>query len=500
MQSKIIRNITESFSPSKDEINRLAEKYDLIEISIELKDIISDPIRIYENAAGYYDAGFILDYVKPGEKNPYVSYMSHEIMKIITVNDENPAEKLKRYLNNISIFLSDETREFAFGAVGYFGYETFKYFEPSIGSLKKDPNNCPEASFMIPKSMISFMHNQRKIIISTIIETFGSDLEQNYVTATEKLKFLKWLVLNAPPGRKISKKTGFFSSRGQENIVVKSNIEKNDYISMIKKAKNHILKGELIQCVLSQRFLLKKHYYDEKGNSNSNDFKGTELYSHLQKYNPSEYMYFFNFGNNFMITGSSPEMFLKVENNKVTIRPVAGTTGIDKNEDFSEKLLKLKASEKDKAEHIMLVDLARNDLGRVCKSGTVKVSYLMNIEVYSHVAHLVSEIEGTIRSEYDCFDAFVASFPTGTLVGAPKIRAAQLISELEPEGRGPYCGAMGWFDIRGNLDTGTIIRSAVIKGEEISYNGGGGIVFDSNPELEYQETLDKTKIFNEYIK
>jgi len=227
--------------------------------------------------------------------------------------------------------------------------------------------------------------------------------------------------------------------------------------------------------------------------------KFIKLYSYLVEKNPSDYMYYFNFGNNFQIIGSSPEMFLKVRGNKVIIRPVAGTTSIDKNKDFSEKLFHLKNSEKDNAEHIMLVDLARNDLGRVCKTGSVKVSKLMNIETYSHVAHIVSEIEGIIRPEFDCFDAFIASFPTGTLVGAPKIRAAQLISELEPEGRGPYCGAIGWFDIRGNIDTGTIIRSVIIKDEKISYNGGGGIVFDSDPELEYQETLDKTKIFNEYI-
>ena len=191
-------------------------------------------------------------------------------------------------------------------------------------------------------------------------------------------------------------------------------------------------------------------------------------------------------------------MFLKVKGKKVMIRPVAGTTGIDKDKDFSKNLFNLKNSEKDQAEHMMLVDLARNDLGRVCKTGTVKVSKLMNIEVYSHVAHIVSEVVGIISPEFDSLDAFVASFPTGTLVGAPKIRAAQLISQLEPEGRGPYCGAIGWFDIRGNLDTGTIIRSVVIKDEKFSYNGGGGIVFDSDPELEYQETLDKTKIFNEY--
>jgi anthranilate synthase component 1 len=322
----------------------------------------------------------------------------------------------------------------------------------------------------------------------------GKDLEKNYFKATDKLNSLSFLILNNTTFKEEEK-----IFQNQKTTDFKPNIMRNDYISMVKQAKDHILKGELIQCVLSQRFLLEKKFQDINEEFKFNDLKFIKLYSYLVEKNPSDYMYYFNFGNNFQIIGSSPEMFLKVRGNKVIIRPVAGTTSIDKNKDFSEKLFHLKNSEKDNAEHIMLVDLARNDLGRVCKTGSVKVSKLMNIETYSHVAHIVSEIEGIIRPEFDCFDAFIASFPTGTLVGAPKIRAAQLISELEPEGRGPYCGAIGWFDIRGNIDTGTIIRSVIIKDEKISYNGGGGIVFDSDPELEYQETLDKTKIFNEYI-
>ena len=494
MQKKIIKPNIHKVSISLNEIRKLTKKYNFVEISIELENITSNPISIYENIANKEDPGFILDFINPGEKTPYVSYLSHEIMEIIDVNDEDPTQKLRNYFDNISIYLSDETRDFSFGAVGYFGYETFKYFEPSVGLLKKDPNNCPEASFMIPQSMISFFHNEQKVIVSTILKLDGKDLEKNYFKATDKLNSLSFLILNNTTFKEEEK-----IFQNQKTTDFKPNIMINDYISMVKQAKDHILKGELIQCVLSQRFLLEKKFQDINEEFKFNDLKFIKLYSYLVEKNPSDYMYYFNFGNNFQIIGSSPEMFLKVRGNKVIIRPVAGTTSIDKNKDFSEKLFHLKNSEKDNAEHIMLVDLARNDLGRVCKTGSVKVSKLMNIETYSHVAHIVSEIEGIIRPEFDCFDAFIASFPTGTLVGAPKIRAAQLISELEPEGRGPYCGAIGWFDIRGNIDTGTIIRSVIIKDEKISYNGGGGIVFDSDPELEYQETLDKTKIFNEYI-
>ena len=196
MQKKIIKPNIHKVSISLNEIRKLTKKYNFVEISIELENITSNPISIYENIANKEDPGFILDFINPGEKTPYVSYLSHEIMEIIDVNDEDPTQKLRNYFDNISIYLSDETRDFSFGAVGYFGYETFKYFEPSVGLLKKDPNNCPEASFMIPQSMISFFHNEQKVIVSTILKLDGKDLEKNYFKATDKLNSLSFLILN----------------------------------------------------------------------------------------------------------------------------------------------------------------------------------------------------------------------------------------------------------------------------------------------------------------
>ena len=187
-------------------------------------------------------------------------------------------------------------------------------------------------------------------------------------------------------------------------------------------------------------------------------------------------------------------MFLKVKNNTATIRPVAGTIANIKGK-TKDLIRELKSSIKDKAEHIMLVDLARNDLGKIAEPGSVKVDKLMETMVYNNVIHLVSEVNGKIRNGKDFLDAFSSTFPIGTLVGAPKIRAAELINDLEEEGRGPYCGAIGWFSCEGNLETSTIIRTVIKKGEELSFNGGGGIVFDSIPEVEYQETLDKVKAF-----
>ena len=259
-------------------------------------------------------------------------------------------------------------------------------------------------------------------------------------------------------------------------------VEKKDYLKNISNIKNQIIEGELIQCVLTQRF------------QKSIEIENANLIYHLSKNYPSEYLYQLVCPD-FSITGSSPEMFLSVKGNIATIRPVAGTIGNNPNIDSSELEIKLKSSIKDKAEHIMLVDLARNDLGKVSKKGTVKVKSLMETQIYNNVIHLVSEVTGIITNDKDSLDAFSSTFPIGTLVGAPKIRASELINDLEPEGRGPYCGAIGWFSKNGNIDTSTIIRTIIKKDGKVSFNGGGGIVFDSVPEVEYQETLDKMRAF-----
>jgi anthranilate synthase component 1 len=259
-------------------------------------------------------------------------------------------------------------------------------------------------------------------------------------------------------------------------------IEKEKYIKRISEIKNQIIEGELIQCVLTQRF------------QKSSKIKNKSLLFHLSNNYLSEYVYQLNCPQ-FSITGSSPEMFLSVKKNVATIRPVAGTIGNDPNLNNLELENKLKSSIKDNAEHIMLVDLARNDLGKVSQKGTVKVNKLMETQTYNNVIHLVSEVTGIISEEKDSLDAFSATFPIGTLVGAPKIRAAELIHDLEQEGRGPYCGAIGWFSKNGDIETSTIIRTAIKKDGKISFNAGGGIVFDSIPEVEYQETLHKIRAF-----
>ena len=310
------------------------------------------------------------------------------------------------------------------------------------------------------------------MIISKKIKT---SLSNNYEKQKNDLIEIANRISQLPEKQNINSLREIHGSKTSEVI------HKKEYINKINKIKKEIISGELIQCVLTQRFTKNSKIEDQA------------LLEYLSKKYPSEYIYQISL-KEFSITGSSPEMFLKVKNNTATIRPVAGTIANIKGK-TQDLIRELKSSIKDKAEHIMLVDLARNDLGKIADPGSVKVNKLMDTMVYNNVIHLVSEVNGKIRKGKDFLDAFSSTFPIGTLVGAPKIRAAELINDLEEEGRGPYCGAIGWFSCEGNLETSTIIRTVIKKGEELSFNGGGGIVFDSIPEVEYQETLDKVKAF-----
>jgi len=250
---------------------------------------------------------------------------------------------------------------------------------------------------------------------------------------------------------------------------------------MVRRAKEYIHKGDILQVVLSQRL-----YTQLKGDP-------FDLYRALRRINPSPYMFYLKFGN-LKVAGSSPEVLVKVENGVVTTRPLAGTRrrGVDEEEDrrLEEELL---ADPKERAEHVMLVDLGRNDIGRICDYGTVRVTEQMAIERYSHVMHIVSNVEGRVRSDVSALDVLGACFPAGTVSGAPKVRAMEIIDELEKEARGIYAGAVGYIDFSGNLDSCIAIRTIVIKGDKAYIQVGAGIVADSKPALEYQETLNKAK-------
>tara|TARA_Y100001936_G_scaffold40783_1_gene39339 strand:- start:3421 stop:4833 length:1413 start_codon:yes stop_codon:yes gene_type:complete len=459
-----------SVSPSLDEYGIISQEYKSIYLSVEIKDIDVDPLQIYKLLKS--ENCFYMQKTLPGQSEAYETIMGLKNEKVEKISGQNPVEKIREIIkeNKLSTFCSKNYNHN--GLFSYFSYECFKYFD-KVPKLKKDPNNLPECIIIIPELISTYHHKNKKLIISKKINKpinknayikTKSDLIEIAEKIHNKLKNLKIDISKKLPGSKLT-----------------AIIDKNKYIKKIESIKKEIISGELIQCVLTQRFKKTSKVDDQY------------LIEYLSQNYPSEYIYQISL-KEFSITGSSPEMFLKVANKIATIRPVAGTIASIKGE-TKELIDKLKSSVKDKAEHIMLVDLARNDLGKVANPGSVKVDKLMETMVYNNVIHLVSEVNGELRDDKDFLDAFSSTFPIGTLVGAPKIRAAELINDLEEEGRGPYCGAIGWFSCEGNLEASTIIRTVIKKDEELSFNGGGGIVFDSIPEVEYQETLDKVKAF-----
>jgi len=270
-------------------------------------------------------------------------------------------------------------------------------------------------------------------------------------------------------------------SRAARGAPVRYRVTQGDYEQMVRDAREAIIAGELIQVVVSHRL------------ERPTRADALAIYRHLRALNPSPYMYVLDFGD-FQLLGASPELLARVRDGEASIHPIAGTRrrGLTQEEDAALET-ELVTSEKERAEHVMLVDLVRNDLGRISRPGTVRVTSPLAVERYSHVMHLVSRVRGELEEGRDALDAFTAGFPAGTLTGAPKVRSIQLIRDLEPEGRGPYCGGVGWFGADGNMDTGTVIRSIVLKGGIAHVQGGGGIVFDSIPEAEYRESLHKTE-------
>ena len=361
--------------------------------------------------------------------------------------------------------------KFTGGVVGYLSYESVNYFENLNTSL---PNTIglPESIFMLTKTFLEFDHIENKIKIITHIDLTG-DIENSYKDAVAQInniiEKLKSSATNDVP----------LNKNNYDKSQVVSNIGIDSYIDIVKRIKKYIFQGDVIQVVPSQRLQRKINV------------PPIEIYKSLREINPSPYMYFLNFGD-FQIAGASPEMLTKVQDGIVSTHPIAGTRPRGENDLEDKKMEKdLLSDPKEIAEHIMLVDLGRNDLGRVCKPGTVNVTNFMGIERYSHVMHIVSNVEGELSPDYDNYDAFRSCFPAGTLSGAPKIRAMEIIAEMENERRGPYGGAIGHFDFSGNMDTAIAIRTLVIK-DGIAYaQSGGGVVFDSEPELEYKETLHK---------
>jgi anthranilate synthase component I len=360
---------------------------------------------------------------------------------------------------------------FAGGAVGLFGYDLVRTAEPTVGAANPDHVGVPEMALMISDVLLAFDHLKHEVtVISNVF--VGDDFERAYEAAVAAVAEVRERLAAPVPRARAG---------GRSAPAFTSNMGSAGYAAAVERAKEYIRAGDVYQVVPSQRW------------SADAPVEGFSIYRGLRTINPSPYMYFLDFGD-FEIAGASPESLVKVSGRRVEQRPIAGTRPRGATvEDDLERARGLLGDEKERAEHVMLVDLGRNDLGRVCEYGSVKVDELMVVETYSHVMHIVSSVSGTLRQEVSAMDALRASLPAGTLSGAPKIRAMQIVDELEPVARGPYGGAIGYLSYTGVLDTCIYIRSALVKEGRLHVQAGGGTVADSDPDYEVRETAAKAE-------
>ncbi len=399
------------------------------------------------------------------------------VKKFIT--DKDPIFEIKKIMQSFKPVNLKELPRFYGGFVGYLGYDTVRFFE-DIDDKNKDELNTSDICMILTDNILIFDHVNHtvKIVVNIILPHNKTNLSVN-----EKTKFFNKAIKTIELINKQFNKVVYYENLGktQKNINFTSNFEKSEFCGIVNKAKEYIKKGDVIQVVLSQRFRTKisKSPFD--------------IYRSLRSFNPSPYMFFLKL-DNITLIGASPELLVRFEDGIIRTRPIAGTRkrGITEEQDLSlEK--ELLQDEKERAEHIMLVDLGRNDLGRVGKLGTVKVSNFMQVEKYSHVMHIVSEVQAELDRKFDCFDVLRACFPAGTVSGSPKVKAMQIIDELENIKRNTYAGAVGYFGFSGNMDTCITIRTILVKDNIAYIQAGAGIVADSIPENEYNESINKAK-------
>lgn len=399
-------------------------------------------------------------------------------------NGSEPFALLRDYLDRHRIEKSNSLPRLCGGLVGYISYNTVSYFEPKVGINRVDA--VPEAIFLLTDTLIAFDHAFGRILLIANARV-GNNPEEAVQRANQQLDKLEER-LSQP--LRLPQKNG----RVKNITPFQSNVQQETFEAAVSKAKEYIKTGDIFQVVLSQRL------------SKETDANPFDIYRSLRRLNPSPYMFFLNFSSlsgleqPFHLIGASPEMHMRLEDGIATLRPIAGTRHRGKSPAEDHQLEEdLLADPKERAEHVMLVDLGRNDLGRVCEFGSVDVKEFMEIEHFSHVMHICSQVEGTLKKGVDGFDLLAATFPAGTVSGAPKIRAMQIIEELEPDSRGPYAGAVGYFSYDGSIDSCIAIRTLTMHGNRISVQAGAGIVADSDPGREYQETLNKARALSEAV-
>lgn len=388
---------------------------------------------------------------------------------------ENPLDQLRHYVQGFRVAKLPELPPFVGGAVGYAGYDTVRYVE-NLPNAPDDDRQLPDLSFAFYDHMIVF-DNVQKTAIIVVLAKVQADRKQAYDDACGRVdRFIEKL-----SGPKNSLAPVDIDTTGEAHVAYKSNFTQPQFEEAVRKCNEYIKAGDIFQVVISQRLAVPL------------EVDPFEVYRTLRVVNPSPFMFFLRTPHCTLV-GSSPEIMVRVAEGKVTVRPLAGTRRRGRTEEEDQQLAdELLADPKERAEHAMLVDLGRNDVGRVARYGSVEISDVMVIERYSHVMHITSNVTGQLTDDRDAFDALAACLPAGTVSGAPKVRAMQIIDELEPHRRGPYAGAVGYIDFAGNMDTCIALRTIVIQDGMAYIQAGAGIVADSVPEREYEETLNKAR-------
>ena len=456
------------------------------EIVADLETPVSTYLKLCKNSD---NPSFLLESVTGGENVARYSFIGFEPSQAFVINGEkikihtgpnldeiktvhdDPMKILRQSLAPYQIINMTNLPRLVGGLVGYLNYDAVRFFEPSVDLPLHE---LPDGIFLLCDTMIAFDHTRGQVVAITYADNASPDHKNLAIQRLNKIESQLALPLS------------YESKSTHSELETEQSHSQSDFEKMVSHAKKHIMNGDILQVVLSQKFKRKT------------SVPPFSIYRELRRINPSPYMFYFDFGKlhseNFQLIGASPEVHVRMENNRAILRPIAGTRprGDSKEKDI-ELATELLADEKERAEHVMLIDLARNDLGRVCNYGTVQITEMMKVELYSHVMHIVSQVEGNVRENMDAFDLLAATFPAGTVSGAPKIRAMQIIANLEQNARGPYAGIVGYIGFDGSMDTCIALRTLYVQNQWITAQAGAGIVADSEPYNEYKETLDKLK-------
>lgn len=483
--------------PTLDAFRELASRGNLVPVYTELTADYETPISAFRKLCGDGENSFLLESAERSDQIGRFSFLGNRPRAVVTAwgremeviekgesrkievpADSDPLRELEKLMNRYRPVAVEGLPMFCGGAVGYLGYDMVRFFEPTVPAPTRDDLDLPDMVFLVTETLVIFDHRFRRLqLVANVFVDDHASVEEGYAWAQAKIQDLV---------ARLTRPLGFvplstFRATTRE-LEVKQFTTQAEYEAMVLAAKEYILAGDSFQVVPSQRFEVP--YSGE----------AIDLYRALRHINPSPYMFCLQFAQGFAIVGSSPEVHVRCIGGRIDIRPIAGTRWRGRTEEEDRKLEKeLLDDPKERAEHIMLVDLARNDVGRVAEYRSVRVSDLMTIERYSHVMHIVSNVDGRLASGHSTYDVLRATFPAGTVTGAPKVRAMQIISELEKSKRGPYAGAVGYFGFDGNHDSCIALRTAVVKDGKVYVQSGAGVVADSVPASEYEETVNKAK-------